>query len=182
MLLALLVGLPHELAIDVRPVEGKGLGAFAQCQIPSGAFVCRYAGERISRQQVVERHTSSPSEYLFDCGGGDYVDATHSSHPSRFINHAEEGNLIPSPDLHGDIHFYAARDIDSGEELCFDCESSAHTKRFSRTPCVARAFAPSVRTCEPHDTRAPARRRRRILDCHEHRSTLGQRQQALADP
>ena len=57
---------------------------------------------------------------------GLYIDARLSSHASRFINHAEHGNLIPSPaglapeGGASSIDFHALRPIEAGEELLFD--------------------------------------------------------------
>ena len=90
--------------------------------------------KRPSLAQVTCRYgalSGLTAEYLFELApasptcAGQYVDGSRSEHPSRYINHAEHGNLIPSPAGAGGggqrrIDFYAARPIAEGEELAFD--------------------------------------------------------------
>ena len=97
---------PLECPIAVRAVHGKGLGAFAAVAVPAGARLCSYHGECLTQRGVAQRYgagAASQADYLFELrrpssdAEGLYVDAAQGSHPSRFINHAEDGNLIPSP-------------------------------------------------------------------------------------
>ena len=131
-----------ERPIAVRAVPGKGFGAFAVAAVPAGARVCSYHGEALTQRRVAQRYgagAASQADYLFELrppsaeAEGLYVDAAESQHPSRFINHAEDGNLLPSPvgRPHERIDFYAARPIQPGEELCFDCARSLPPNR----PC-----------------------------------------------
>lgn len=120
--------------VEVRPAPGKGLGAYAATAVPAGALVCSYHGETLTLQQVRERYgqgatgCNQTADYLFELRPasesqtGLYVDGANTDHPSRFINHAEAGNLIPSParEPYERIDFYSARPIAAGEELCFD--------------------------------------------------------------
>ena len=87
---------------EVRPAPGKGKGAFAATDFRRGELVCRYEGEQLTGSQVSARYGSGGGgEYLFEVappsaasgGGGVYIDGAASSHFSRFINHAEQGNL-----------------------------------------------------------------------------------------
>lgn len=132
-----------ECPIAVRAVHGKGFGAFAVAAVPAGARVCSYHGEALTQRRVAQRYgagAASQADYLFELrppsaeAEGLYVDAAQSQHPSRFINHAEDGNLVPSPvgRPHERIDFYAARPIQPGEELCFDCARSLPPNR----PCL----------------------------------------------
>ena len=134
-----------ECPIAVCAVRGKGFGAFAVAAVPSGARVCSYHGEALTQRRVAQRYgagAASQADYLFELrrpsaeAEGLYVDAAQSQHPSRFINHAEDGNLVPSPvgRPHERIDFYAARPIQPGEELCFDCARSLHSNRSSLAP------------------------------------------------
>ena len=95
-----------ECPIAVRAVRGKGLGAFAVAAVPAGARVCSYHGEALTQRRVAERYgagAAAQADYLFELRApsaeaeGLYVDAARSQHPSRFINHAEDGNLVPRP-------------------------------------------------------------------------------------
>ena len=120
-----------EQPIDVRPTTWKGLGAFALTAIPIGTPVCTYQGDRLTRAELEERYGSrlDQCEYLFDLGNGAYIDASNSGHASRYINHDEHGNLVPSLSRTDSsavgvgtdrIDFYATRQIEPGEELTFD--------------------------------------------------------------
>ena len=112
-----------ELPIIVGESAGKGFGAFSAVSVPLGVRVCAYHGERLTRAEVDERYGGSGrqhSEFLFDCGAGVYIDAISSTHPSRFINHAQNGNLVPVPDGSGGVDFYSTRPIAAGTELTFD--------------------------------------------------------------
>lgn len=114
-----------ELPINIQPTSSKGLGAFAGADIPAGAAVCSYVGEHLRRQQVVERYGAAGGEYLFMLDEDYYIDGAETSHCSRFINHAERGNLLPTPvddPVSGTrrVDFFATRPIREGEELTFD--------------------------------------------------------------
>lgn len=105
------------LALDVRPAGPKGLGAYAPAAIEAGAFVCDYEGELLTLQQVEERYGYEAPQYLLGVEGGAFLDAAESAHASRYINHAEHGNLVVAPP---GARFVAARPIAAGEELTFD--------------------------------------------------------------
>jgi SET domain-containing protein len=148
---SLLALLPFEqpIRVDVAP-HGKGLGAFAEADIPAGAHVCSYRGELLSRKEVLERYGTRGGEYLFELAEDIFIDGAETSHSSRFINHGyPAGNLLPAPctgvslaaapaddrGSHGPpsasvsaphaqqalrVDFFAARAIHKGEELTFD--------------------------------------------------------------
>ena len=118
---------------EVRPAPGKGMGAFAAIDFRRGELVCAYEGEQLTGSQVTNRYGSGGGgEYLFEvaapsvASGGVYIDGAASSHFSRFINHAEQGNLEPRPVLHeaggksGRVDLVAVRRIRAGDELSFD--------------------------------------------------------------
>lgn len=162
-----------ECPIAVRAVHGKGFGAFAVAAVPAGSRVCSYHGEALTQRRVAERYgagAATQADYLFELrppsaeAEGLYVDAARSQHPSRFINHDEDGNLVPSPvgRPHERIDFYAARPIQPGEELCFDCARSL----LSNQPSLAldaHATRSATATRAPSDFVGCARRWRALL-------------------
>ena len=121
-------------------------------RILEGSFVCSYEGEELKQSQLDTRDQT----YLFELRppregyDGLYVDGMRSSHVSRYINHDEQGCLLPvvgigacgyvakpvvrwrgpvlkrsrahhiDSDDEPRIQFYAARNIALGEELSFD--------------------------------------------------------------
>ena len=120
------VGLSVAVRLEVRSATGKGLGVFATAPICAGAHVCNYVGEILSLHEVEERYGYTTPDYLLavDASGTVFIDACHSEHCSRYINHAEDGNLVLSPPGGGgadfSIELRAARQIVPGEELTFD--------------------------------------------------------------
>jgi hypothetical protein len=110
----------REIRFEVRRSPGKGLGAFAMEEVRVGQFVCGYEGERLVCSEVATRYGEGKGgPYLFDVGGGEFIDGMNTRHFSRFINHAERGNLDPRTDG-GNVRFFATRRIKAGDELCFD--------------------------------------------------------------
>ena len=110
-----------ELSVSVRAVAGKGEGAFAAEAVPEGRWVCSYVGELISLDDVDVRYPDDLPRYLFDVGGGFYLDAQDSAHFSRYFNHDEHGSLRFVVDkTKRTIDFFAARPIAHGDELTFD--------------------------------------------------------------
>ena len=118
-----------------RAAHGKGLGAFATQPIARDEFVCSYEGECLTHAEVLERYLSRDglqgAEYLFELPSTEerrFIDGACGSHPSRYLNHDENGSLRailrPADGERGGeaarIELHAARDIAAGEELTFD--------------------------------------------------------------
>ena len=125
----------HELQVDVTPAGVKGLGAFAAEDAAAGTWLFDYHGDIINAEEWALRYpdTRAPAEYvhrsLFD---GLAIDAQHSTHASRYVNHAPEeacnveavhslGIQDSSPPRFGlAIAFHAKRPIERGDELTLD--------------------------------------------------------------
>ena len=112
---------PPEPKVIPKPVPQKGDGVFADEPIPEGSFVCRYHGTVLTVQEEEELYPDRYPEYCLRISPNLSIDGQNSGHWSRLINHNENANLK----LHTDAekraaHFTAARDIQVGEELCFD--------------------------------------------------------------
>ncbi|KAL1508834.1 hypothetical protein AB1Y20_004929 [Prymnesium parvum] len=129
------LGLPHqqpprpsrcravasELQVEVRPVAGKGMGAFAAEPAQKGTWVCSYRGEALTLLETMRLYAEREPEYLFAITPDLYIDANLSTHFSRYFNHDEHGNLRHTVDVAGRrVDFFAARDIGVGEELTFN--------------------------------------------------------------
>ena len=76
-----------------------------------------------------------PPDYIFGLSSKEdslCIDAENSTHFSRFFNHHENGTLDVrvSPEEQY-IHFYASCDIQSGDELTFDC-ALRHTETLNQ--------------------------------------------------
>ena len=91
--------------------SGKGLGAFAAVPIAEGAYVSSYAGEVLTQPEVLDRYgvDRTAGVYLFElrspseagANDGVYIDGARTEHPSRYINHAQNGNLMPVMGIRG---------------------------------------------------------------------------------
>lgn len=102
-----------ESGICVKESEGKGLGAFTNTPILSGAWVGEYTGEYLMLEQVKSRYWEKrkkctadrrwiksrkkrkqglTGDYLFDMGDDVYIDGEDADASSwcRFMNHASD--------------------------------------------------------------------------------------------
>jgi hypothetical protein len=115
-----------EAKVDVCAAGAKGIGAFlsfAAEPIEAGTWVGTYEGRLTNRRSNWERYVGAAPDYVFAiCEERDlYLDAQHSKHFSRYLNHHENGTLSASVCTERRrIDFYAARTIRPGEELTFD--------------------------------------------------------------
>ncbi|KMT11290.1 hypothetical protein BVRB_5g109740 [Beta vulgaris subsp. vulgaris] len=128
--------------LKIVRVLNKGWGLFAAQFIPSGSFVCQYAGELLTtkearrRQQIYDelarggRFSSAllvVREYLPSrkaCFRID-IDATRIGNVARFINHSCDGGNLSTVLIRSSgallprVCFISSRDIEAGEELSF---------------------------------------------------------------
>ena len=98
-----------------RSAPGMGLGLFATAMISQGEFITVYRGELISAQEANRRST----RYLFEIDDNYTIDGAERSNVARYMNHFCEPNVEAEIEA-GEIHFYALRDIELGEELGYD--------------------------------------------------------------
>ncbi|KAE8612069.1 hypothetical protein XENTR_v10012701 [Xenopus tropicalis] len=151
-------GLQYQLQLCQRP--GKGWGVCTLEDIPSGRFVCEYAGEVLGHEQARSRTLSQnpcANNYIIavreHLHGGQilqtFVDPTHIGNVGRFLNHSCDPNLFMMPvrthSMVPKLALFAARDIQAGEELCYDYSG----KFFNQTPA-----------CETLDPEEPSSRKK----------------------
>lgn len=98
-----------------RSAPGMGLGLYAAEDIKKGDFVIRYTGELISTEEADRRLT----KYLFEIDDDYTIDGADRSNTARYMNHFCKPNVEAEIEA-GQIHFYALRDIQAGEELGYD--------------------------------------------------------------
>lgn len=117
-------------AVDVRESPGKGRGAFAATKIAAGAFLGTYAGDALTGDDYEERYGGAAAvpEYVVRVDGDLYLDGRAAADAETFtpalLNHGggDAANVVRycasrRPPV---IDFFAARDVDAGEELLFD--------------------------------------------------------------
>ncbi|XP_066453060.1 histone-lysine N-methyltransferase SETMAR isoform X1 [Eleutherodactylus coqui] len=149
-----------QFQLQVCQVPGKGWGLFTQENIPSGRFVCEYAGEVLSPEEACQRVRAQDPEannYIIavreHLHSGHiletFIDPTHVGNIGRFLNHSCQPNLVMVPvrthSMQPRLALFAAQDIQPGEELCYDYSgmafnftpSSGHTqgKEKDRSQC-----------------------------------------------
>lgn len=116
--------------VAIQEAPGKGEGLFARRRIRKGEFVMDYLGEVMNNDAVNERYGDLiEARYLLGLRGPlgleeTWVDADDpaQSNLGRYINHGRPASLRKVRQRFPDrrLRFFAARDLDVGEELTFD--------------------------------------------------------------
>lgn len=118
-----------------RTSTGCGWGVKTEQRIQQGQFICQYVGEVITFEEAEKRgreYDANGLTYLFDLDFNSVenpyvVDAANLGNVSHFINHSCDPNLgvwaawadCLDPNLPM-LALFATRDIEVGEEICFD--------------------------------------------------------------
>ncbi|XP_063612512.1 uncharacterized protein LOC134785999 [Penaeus indicus] len=127
--------------LEITLYSEKGFGVRTTYFIPQNSFVCEYAGELISIQEAKIRFAKqkeNESNYILvmrEHFGGKktgpqitVIDPTVIGNLGRYINHSCSPNLIVVPvridSMVPVAALFAIRDIQPGEELCYDYDSS----------------------------------------------------------
>lgn len=111
---------PQKFQVRVGPSAIDGQGAFAAEPIPARRKIGEIRGEFIdlaearARAREAERRTGRI--FMVAISERRAVDASHSTDPLRFANHACAPNMVLKVQQ-GRVAFYALRDIAEGEEL-----------------------------------------------------------------
>ncbi|XP_069822737.1 histone-lysine N-methyltransferase SETMAR [Dendropsophus ebraccatus] len=129
-----------QFQLQVCEVPGKGWGLFTQENIPSGRFVCQYAGEVLGPEEVhrrIQEQDPQANNYIIavreHLHSGrileTFVDPTFVGNIGRFLNHSCQPNLVMvlvrTHSMVPRLALFAARDIQAGEELCYDYSGKA---------------------------------------------------------
>jgi uncharacterized protein len=104
------------LVFKSSPIHG--MGGFARVDIPAGARVIEYVGEKITKQESLARCEQN-NEYIFALDDEHDLDGQVSWNPARFLNHSCEPNCEARLEG-GCIWVVAIREIRAGEELTFN--------------------------------------------------------------
>lgn len=104
--------------LSVRPSPIHRWGVFAEEFIPKGRKIIEYTGEKISRRETARR-AKRRYNYLFTLDSYWTIDGSVGGSGAEFINHCCEPNCVARI-CKGHILYFAARDIQPGEELTVD--------------------------------------------------------------
>lgn len=119
----------HQYArLDVFRAGKKGYGVRAMANIPRDAFIHEYIGEVIDETRFQRRREQYEKDgerhfYFMMLSQGEYIDATQKGSITRFCNHSCNPNAyiekwVVGPRMR--MGLFAKRDIEKGEEICFD--------------------------------------------------------------
>jgi hypothetical protein len=107
-------------AVRQSGIHGKGV--FATTTIPKGARIVEYRGQRISPEEADARYRNQDKAdivLLFAVDESTVIDAAVHGNAARFINHSCAPNCEAVLE-DGRIFIEALRQIQPGEELCYD--------------------------------------------------------------
>ena len=102
--------------LEVRPVPDKGgLGAFAREAVSADEVVAVWGGIIVNAEQL-DQLSHDEQQHSVQIEEGLYLATIGGAESADFINHSCDPNL----GLRGQIALVALRDIEVGEEVCFD--------------------------------------------------------------
>ncbi len=99
-----------------REGETRGeRGVFASAFIRAGELIAIWGGEELSREEL-EHLPASSKRYSLQVDEDTYLVSVHEVHEADLINHSCD----PNSGLCGPRTLFAFRDIEEGEEICYD--------------------------------------------------------------
>lgn len=125
--------------VMVRRSRIDGFGVFAAEPVAAGAMIGELRGESIPVAEARRRAEGRQRIMIVEISPWRAIDATRSSDPMRFTNHACTPNARIVLD-EGCIGFQALRDIAPGEEITVDYGETHHEGRLA-----CRCGAPNCR-------------------------------------
>ncbi|HKX28944.1 MAG TPA: SET domain-containing protein-lysine N-methyltransferase [Blastocatellia bacterium] len=121
--------------ITVGPSKIDGNGCFATVPFRKGRKIAEYVGEKISRREIARRVKGQRRIYISNVDAYWAIDGRTHGNGTQFINHSCEPNCYLKI-LKGHLLFFALRDIEPGDEILLDYESSYHSDE-KRCSCGA---------------------------------------------
>lgn len=113
------------LTIKKSPIEGKG--CFSVAHFKRGRKIAEYAGEKITNAEA-NRKASRRRLRICAINNRWSLDGSRGGNGTHYINHSCEPNTYMKI-LYGHILFIALRDIELGEEITIDYESTLHSNK-----------------------------------------------------
>lgn len=120
----------QKFAVDVKRSPIDGFGVFAAEPIPSRRKIGEIRGESITVAEARRRAEGQERIMIVEVSHRRAIDASRSTDPMRFTNHACRPNARLSV-REGRIEFYALRSIAIGEEITVDYGETHHEGRLA---------------------------------------------------
>jgi SET domain-containing protein len=113
--------------LSIRSSQIEGKGCFSDAHFKSRHKIAEYAGQRITNPEANRR---ANRRRLRICAINDRwsLDGSRGGNGTHYINHSCEPNAYMKI-LYGHILFIALRDIQPGEEITIDYESTLHSNK-----------------------------------------------------
>lgn len=124
--------LDPNLEIKQSPIEGRG--CFARVPLRGRKKIAEYVGEKISNAEA-NRRAGRRRLRICDVNGRWSLDGSKGGNGTHYINHCCEPNSYMKI-VHGHVLFLALRDIEAGEEITIDYQSTLHSDK-KRCTCGA---------------------------------------------
>jgi SET domain-containing protein len=121
--------------LDIAPSDIEGKGCFATTGFRKHRKIAEYAGEKISNAEA-NRRANRRRLRICALNNRWSLDGSRGGNGTHYINHSCEPNAFMKI-LYNHILFIALRDIEPGEEITIDYESTLHSDR-KRCACGAR--------------------------------------------
>lgn len=112
------LGVTETEFVLVKSSNIHGTGCFARKDIPTGARIIEYVGEKITKAEAT-RQCELENGYIFDMDEDWDLNGNVPWNPARFINHSCEPNC-DAEEEEGRIWIIAQRDIPAGTELTYN--------------------------------------------------------------
>lgn len=111
------------LAIKKSTINGKG--CFATLFFPGRRKICEYAGESITNAEARRRARTRRKLRICAVDRRRSIDGSRGGNGSHYINHSCQPNAYMQS-VRGHLLFIALRDIQPGEEITVDYQTTLH--------------------------------------------------------
>ncbi|GAB5095918.1 SET domain-containing protein [Caballeronia sp. LP006] len=129
----------RRITVRTSPVHGRGV--FALADLPTGALLLEYKGQRLTWKQAQRSHERSTAEdghtFFFGLDDGSVIDGARGGNSARWLNHSCAPNCEAEQDGER-VFIFAIQPIRKGDELFIDYRLTVEGRR---TAAMKRLYA-----------------------------------------
>ena len=111
--------------LTIRKSKINGKGCFATAFFSRRRKICEYAGELISNAEAKRRARTRRKLRICAIDRRRSIDGSRGGNGSHYINHSCQPNAFMQG-VRGHLLFFALRDIQPGEEITIDYQTTLH--------------------------------------------------------